>query len=306
MMERTPKNQIIDDRPRFLAPCGERRPDCSSIEIGKRQALFPSLLLQFVYPSKGSEAGSVSSQLGGSVGRTGVLFTGVGACQIPVEPSDRHRDKSAEVSMLTLLRFVIGLVVLSGCAGPNPNPGERTSDRATMSGDFAEAFAIVKPAAERGEPWAQLRLGIFYENGWGVAQNPRMAIEWYEKAMSQKAQGGWAEGQLVGATGRFGYFNQNSDARIAAFNLAQLLSKGYPSHGVDKDVVRAHALVTYVIDDSQGKDIFFCCEFAGSRWFSQQQFSDLLQKLTPDMTAEQLRQAEELARIYRRKFSIPQ
>jgi TPR repeat protein len=36
---------------------------------------------------------------------------------------------------------------------------------ATLKGDFNKAFAIVKLAAEKGESWAHLRFGVFYENG---------------------------------------------------------------------------------------------------------------------------------------------
>jgi hypothetical protein len=202
--------------------------------------------------------------------------------------------------------LLIFLLSIHGCAGPNPNPGERTSDMATMSGNFKRAYETARPAAERGEPWAQLRLGIFYENGWGTTQDPRKAIEWYEKAMSQKSQGGWAEGKIIGALGKSGYFNQNSDARIAEFNLAQLLYKGYPAQGVEKDLVKAYALVTDVIEESQGRDIFFCCEFAGGRFFTHQQFTDLLNQLKSEMTAEQLGRAEELLRVYREKRAPPQ
>ncbi|MCP5265698.1 MAG: SEL1-like repeat protein [Burkholderiaceae bacterium] len=91
---------------------------------------------------------------------------------------------------------------------------------AWTSGAFARALEIEKPRAEAGEPWAQLRLGIFYANGWGVTRDAERAEYWYRRAEAQKADGDWANGRIVGATGRSGYFNQNSDARIAQFNLA--------------------------------------------------------------------------------------
>ena len=93
------------------------------------------------------------------------------------------------------------LFLLSACAGPNPNPGERTTDMAWSSGNFNRAYSVVAPRAERGEPWAQLRLGIFYENGWGVDQDYKKAEYWYKKAAAQKASGNWANGKLVGAVG---------------------------------------------------------------------------------------------------------
>jgi len=119
-------------------------------------------------------------------------------------------------SKLVLWIGVLAAAV-AGCAGPNPNPGERTTDIALYSSNFKRAFKIAEFAAERGEPWAQLRLGIIFENGWGVDEDIEKAEYWYKKAAAQKASGGWAEGIMVGAVGKLGYFNQNSDARIAQF-----------------------------------------------------------------------------------------
>ena len=45
------------------------------------------------------------------------------------------------------LIFLIS-VVLAGCAGPNPNIGERTTDIAWTSGRYSDAFKTVKPHAE--------------------------------------------------------------------------------------------------------------------------------------------------------------
>lgn len=68
------------------------------------------------------------------------------------------------------LFWIFGLcLIASSCAGPNPNPGERTTDMFWTSGKFERAFERAAPHAEAGEPWAQLRLGIFYENGWGTS-----------------------------------------------------------------------------------------------------------------------------------------
>lgn len=161
------------------------------------------------------------------------------------------------------------LVTAAGCAGPNPNPGERTTDLFWTSGQFQRAFEKVASHAEAGEPWAQLRLGIFYENGWGTGADVKKAEYWYKKVIDQKSTGDWAEGQMIGAIGKPGYFNQNSDARIAQFNLAQL----YYKRG--ENLAEAHKLILNIIQESQGKDIFFCCEFAGGRSFRQQQFMEL-------------------------------
>jgi len=101
-------------------------------------------------------------------------------------------------------------IFIVACAGMNPNPGERTTDIAWTSGDFDNAVSVAKPKAEAGEPWAQLRMAIFYENGWGVDQDFKEAYTWYSKAVEQKDEGEWANGLMVGAVGKPGYFNQNN------------------------------------------------------------------------------------------------
>jgi Sel1 repeat len=173
---------------------------------------------------------------------------------------------------LTLLVALLAIAV-TGCDGPNPNPGERTTDVAWTSSDFSRAFEVAKPRAEAGEPWAQLRLGIFYENGWGVDKDVEKAEHWYKKAASQKSIGDWAECNLVGAVGKPGYFNQNSNARIAQFNLAQL----YYANG--KNLLEAKKLIDVVMNESNGKAIFFCCELSGGRSFTLSQFTELKQKI---------------------------
>ena len=180
------------------------------------------------------------------------------------------------------------IVTTIGCAGPNPNPGERTTDIAWTTENFDRAYEIAKPHAESGDPWAQLRIAIFYENGWGVKRDPKKAYEWYLKAVSQKSEGDWANGHLIGAMGKAGYFNQNSDALIAEYNLANLIYRG---DGIDKNLVKSYVHVSNVINESNGSSVFFCCEFAGGRSFSHNQFVEFKQKLESIMTQDQLSEA---------------
>lgn len=192
------------------------------------------------------------------------------------------------------MRALAGLIilftlVLAGCAGPNPNIGERTTDRAWTSGRYSDAFKTVKPHAEAGEPWAQLRLAMFYENGWGVPRDMRAAVEWYEKAAAQKSEGPWAEGQMIGAAGRNGYFNQNSDARIAQRNLAVIFLEG---KGVEKDLTRAYVNIRTVVEETNGRLLFFCCEFAGGRGFPAQELTKIYQDVLSQMSLEQQAEAE--------------
>lgn len=182
-------------------------------------------------------------------------------------------------------------LILAGCAGPNPNPGERTADIAWISGRYSDAFQTVKPHAEAGRPWAQLRLAMFYAHGMGVPKDIKAAIEWYEKAAAQKTDGAWADGQMMGATGRYGYFNQNSDARIAQRNLAVIFLDG---KGVEKDLVRAYLNIRTVVEEQNGKPLFFCCEFSGGagRWFLPQDLTKIYQDVVSQMSPEQKAEAE--------------
>ncbi len=190
---------------------------------------------------------------------------------------------------ICLTAIFLTFLLLTGCAGPNPNVGERITDYAWLEGRYANAIEIVKPRAERGEPWAQLRLAMFYEGGMGMERNMELAIQWYDKVAAQKAEGSWAEGLMVGATGRSGYFNQNSDARIAQYNLAVIFLKG---NDVKKDILKSYLNIRTVVEETNGRDIFFCCEFAGGRIFPAKDIARIYQEVLQEMTPEQKAEAE--------------
>lgn len=182
--------------------------------------------------------------------------------------------------MRHILSILFLSMLLGACAGPNPNIGESTTDMAWTSGNFEQAFDTAKFYADKGQPWAQLRLGIFYVNGWGVKKDTKIALDWYQKAAAQTALGDWANGQTVGATGQTGYFNQNSDALLAQFNLAELYFYG---DAVERDLNKSLELVNNVIAKSNGKSVFFCCEFSNARYFTQEQFIALKNKIEKEL-----------------------
>ena len=132
---------------------------------------------------------------------------------------------------------------------------------------------------------------MFYEGGMGVEQNMPLAVAWYEKAAAQKADGPWAEGMMIGATGRYGYFNQNSDARITQRNLAFIFLTG---KGVEKDIMRAYLNIRTVVDETNGEEIFFCCEFAGGRYFTAKDIDAIYKRVLQEMTPEQKVEAENI------------
>jgi len=183
--------------------------------------------------------------------------------------------------MIKYFSLMFVLVLVAARAGPNPNPGERTTDIGWESGNYQIAFETAKPHADRGEPWAQLRVGIFYYNGWGVEKDHQKALEWYEKAARQKSSGGWAEGKMVGAVGKSGYFNQNGDAIIASFNLSQMY---YAGDAIEKDLRKALDHVEGVISDSKGFPVFFCCNFSKPRFFTQEQFQTLKSNIESELS----------------------
>ena len=115
---------------------------------------------------------------------------------------------------------------LTGCAGMNPNSGERTADTIWEKGNYSRAFEVARDAAQQGMPWAQLRLGMYCETGVGVDVNVSEAIKWYKMAARQYKEGEWAEGYIVGALGKAGYFGKRNDALIAEYRLADIYFHG--------------------------------------------------------------------------------
>jgi TPR repeat protein len=52
-------------------------------------------------------------------------------------------------------------------------------------GDYATAFRLMKPFAEKGDAKSQHNLGVMYDYGRGVQQNYTEAMKWYRKAAEQ-------------------------------------------------------------------------------------------------------------------------
>jgi TPR repeat protein len=176
---------------------------------------------------------------------------------------------------MKIFYMVMTIFILTACAAPNPNPGERTVDVAWEKYDYDTVFKILMPAAKRGEPWAQLRVGLAYELGSGVTKDILTAIKWYEKAAAQETDGNWANGHLVGAAGEPGYFNQNSDALIAKFQLANIYLRG---DGIPKNPAKALELALDVSEKANGNDIFYCCEFSGGKYITSTAIAKTLSK----------------------------
>ena len=56
---------------------------------------------------------------------------------------------------------------------------------AMRAGNFAEAYCVLKPHAEAGDPEAQYNIGWMYLNGYGLAMNDSHALKWWKLASEQ-------------------------------------------------------------------------------------------------------------------------
>ena len=171
---------------------------------------------------------------------------------------------------------VLSMFIIQNCSGPNPNPGERTVDLFWHNNNPQKVFKILPKQAEKGKPWAQLRMGVAYELGFGVKKNIKEAVKWYNLTASHKGKGGWSNGRVIFSFGKPGFFNQNGDALVAKFQLSNIYLKG---NGVKKDINKAKDLINEVIKDSKGGSIIYCCVANGGRWITQSMILDTKRKI---------------------------
>ena len=93
---------------------------------------------------------------------------------------------------------------------------------AMRAGNFAEAYCVLKPYAEAGDPAAQYNIGWMYLNGYGLAMNDSRALEWWKRASDQ------------------GYTD-------ASFSIAMLYSLGQGQ--VEKDMNKAIDYYLIAVED---------------------------------------------------------
>jgi TPR repeat protein len=55
----------------------------------------------------------------------------------------------------------------------------------SKSGNFAEAFACYRKAADQGNAKAQNKVGLCFYFGWGVAEDKHEAVNWFSKSTRQ-------------------------------------------------------------------------------------------------------------------------
>ena len=90
--------------------------------------------------------------------------------------------------------------------------------------NYEAAVAIIRPLAERGDPYAEFTLGAMYDNGIGVPRNFTLALSWYKRAGQQ----GLADAQYM--AGRFygGGRGVKQDIAKALFWLELAAAGGHP------------------------------------------------------------------------------
>jgi len=109
-------------------------------------------------------------------------------------------------------KFTPGIIFFVSALIAQPLNASDVSDAvdAMRAGNFAEAYCVLKPHAEAGDAEAQYNIGWMYLNGYGLAMNDSLALEWWQRASEQ------------------GYTD-------ASFSIAMLYSLGEGQVGKDMD-----------------------------------------------------------------------
>ena len=83
------------------------------------------------------------------------------------------------------MRTVFATLLLLSLAVAVAAQDFEAGQKAYRLGDYPTAFNQWRALAERGEPEAQLRLGLLYDDGYGVARDQAAALKWYRLAAVQ-------------------------------------------------------------------------------------------------------------------------
>ncbi len=54
-----------------------------------------------------------------------------------------------------------------------------------LQGNYLEALAVYRRGAELGHTLSKFKMGVFYDNGWGVEKDEKLAVNWYFEASDQ-------------------------------------------------------------------------------------------------------------------------
>ena len=81
--------------------------------------------------------------------------------------------------------LVLALAFVQPVAAQTFKPDYQAGQAALSIKDYATALRHWRPLAERGDTWAQNKLGAMYRRGWGATKDYKEAVKWYRKAAEQ-------------------------------------------------------------------------------------------------------------------------
>ena len=127
--------------------------------------------------------------------------------------------------MVRLITRYIGMAGAMLAIGAAPVWADNSDALAAYrAGNYDAAARQFRPLAEKGDAQAQYYLGYMYEKGQGVAKNPALMRQWYQRA----ADGGNAKAQYKVAIGyAFGLGGVTQSDEDAAKWLRQSAQNGY-------------------------------------------------------------------------------
>jgi hypothetical protein len=115
-----------------------------------------------------------------------------------------RNDSRWLLGWLLVVAWALTLSCPVGLLAATPNRDEQFTRgwNAYDSGLYDDALRIWQPLAKQGYVNAQLNLGVMYDNGMGVPEDPLAAVNWYRAAALQRSKGAqYNLGQMY-ATGR--------------------------------------------------------------------------------------------------------
>lgn len=171
--------------------------------------------------------------------------------------------------------------------------------QAVKTGDYATALKEFLPLAKQGNAVAQFNLGYMYAHGQGVPQDYTEALRWYRKAAEQgevNAQTflgfiySHGQGVLQDYAEAARWLRKAAEQRDVSsqFNLGNMYHDG---KGVPQDYVQAHMWVNLAASRSSGDD--------------QKKYATARDFLAGKMTAQQIAEAQRLARDWTPKIAKP-
>ena len=83
------------------------------------------------------------------------------------------------------------LILFAFAAGPAVAGPLNDGIEAYAKGNYEKAMHLWRPFADKGDAYAQFKLGLMYDQGWGVPEDYAAAVSWYRKAADQ----GYADAQ---------------------------------------------------------------------------------------------------------------